>query len=132
RRARTVLMISIRLEPMARSAARDSMRTFPPTARAHRSAGFTLVEVMTTLAVLGLVAGAVMLAAPGADTRVHGGVERLAARLKLASDQSVLLNRDIALVATPEGYHFEKLEEDGWRRIENAGSLGFRAWPGGE
>jgi type II secretion system protein H len=98
--------------------------------KAHRAAGFTLVEVMTTLAVIGLVAGAVMLAAPGSDTRLRSDVERFAARLKLASDQSVLTNRDIALVSAAEGYHFEQLSEEGWRRIENVEPLGFHPWPG--
>lgn len=100
------------------------------SANSAREAGFTLVEVMTTLAVIGLVAGAVMLAAPGPETRLRSDVERFAARLKLASDQSVLTNRDIAIVSTADGYHFEKLDEDGWRRIENVEPLGFHPWPG--
>lgn len=100
------------------------------SANSAREAGFTLVEVMTTLAVIGLVTGAVMLAAPGPEMRLRSDVERLAARLKLASDQSVLTNRDIAIVSTAEGYHFEKLDEDGWRRIENVEPLGFHPWPG--
>ena len=106
------------------------MRISPPANSAHPEAGFTLVEVMTTLAVVGLVASAVMLGAPGADARLHHGVERLAARLKLASDQSVLTNREIAFIAAPEGYHFERLEEDGWRRVDRPSALGFEVWPG--
>lgn len=100
------------------------------SANSAHEAGFTLVEVMTTLAIIGLVAGAVVLAAPGPDMRLRSDVERLAARLKLASDQSVLINRDIAMVSTAEGYHFEKLDEEGWRRIENIEPLGFHPWPG--
>ena len=100
------------------------------SANSAREAGFTLGEVMTTLAVIGLVAGAVMVAAPGPDMRLRSDVERLAARLKLASDQSVLINRDIAIVATADGYHFEQLDEGGWRRIENIDPLGFHPWPG--
>lgn len=106
------------------------MRISPPPSSAHRAAGFTLVEMMVTLAVIGLLASVVMLAAPGADTRLHGELDRLAARLKLASDQSVLLNREIALVAAAEGYHFERLEEDGWVRMNAQTPLGFRPWPG--
>lgn len=106
------------------------MRISPPPNSAHRAAGFTLVEMMVVLAVIGLLASAVMLAAPGADTRLHGDIDRLAARLKLASDQSVLMNREIALVAAAEGYHFERLEEDGWIRIDAPAPLGFQPWPG--
>ena len=106
------------------------MRISPQPNSADRSAGFTLVEVLTALAIVGLIASAVMLASPGADTRLHAGVERLAARLKLAGDQSVLVNRPVALVAAPEGYHFELRDEDGWRRMDAASSLGFQPWPG--
>ncbi len=106
------------------------MRISPPPSSVRRDAGFTLVEMMVTLAVIGLLASAVMLAAPGADTRLHADIDRLAARLKLASDQSVLLNREIALVAAPEGYHFERLEEDGWIRMDAQAPLGFEPWPG--
>lgn len=106
------------------------MRISPPANSERRDAGFTLVETMVTLAVIGLLASAVMLAAPGADTRLHSEIDRLAARLKLASDQSVVMNREIALVAAPEGYHFERLEEDGWIRMDTPATLGFQPWPG--
>ncbi len=106
------------------------MLTSPQPNSTDRSAGFTLVEVLAALAVVGLIASAVMLASPGADTRLHAGVERMAARLKLAGDESVLVNRPVALVAAPEGYHFELRDEDGWRRMDAASSLGFQPWPG--
>lgn len=106
------------------------MRIFPPPNSVHRTAGFTLVEMMVTLAVIGLLASTVMLAAPSPDTRLHADVDRLAARLKLASDQSILMNREIALVAALEGYHFERLEEDGWVRMDAQAPLGFELWPG--
>ncbi len=97
-----------------------------------RSAGFTLVEVMATLAIIALVASSVLLMSPGADSRLRSALERLAARIDLASDQSILMNRQLAFVATNEGYHFERLDEDGWRRLETVPSLGFQPWPADE
>jgi type II secretion system protein H len=93
------------------------------------SAGFTLVEVMATLAIVALVASSVLLMSPGADSRLRSALESMATRIDLASDQSILMNRQLALVATSEGYHFERLDEDGWRRLETVPSLGFQAWP---
>lgn len=92
-------------------------------------AGFTLVEVMATLAIVALVASSVLLMSPGADSRLRSSLERLAARMDLASDQAILMNRQVAIVATNEGYHFERLDEDGWRRIETIAGLGFQPWP---
>lgn len=106
------------------------MQMFPPGPSRRREGGFTLVEVMATLAVIGLVASAVVLAAPGEDARLRTGAERLGARLKLASDQSILINREIALVGGAEGYHFERREDGGWRRIDAPEALGFEPWPG--
>lgn len=96
------------------------------------SAGFTLVEVMATLAIVGLVASSVLLMSPGADLRLRSALESMAARIDLASDQSILMNRQLAFVTTREGYHFERLDEDGWRRIETIPALGFQPWPGGD
>lgn len=93
------------------------------------SAGFTLIEVMATLAIVALMASAVLLMSPGADSRLHAALEKFAARIDLASDQSVLMNRQLAIVATPEGYHFERLDEDGWSRLETVPALGFQPWP---
>lgn len=94
------------------------------------SAGFTLVEVMATLAIVALVASSVLLMSPGADSRLRSALEGMAARIDLAGDQSILMNRQLAFVATNEGYHFERLDEDGWRRLETVPSLGFQPWPG--
>ncbi len=92
-------------------------------------AGFTLVEVMTALLIASMLAGAVLLLWPGQNMTVRDTAERLAARLEAAADESVLLNRQIALVVTAEGYGFERREADGWRRLESGHALAFQAWP---
>jgi general secretion pathway protein H len=97
-----------------------------------RSAGFTLIEVLATLGIVALMASAVLLMSPGADSRLRGALEKMAARIDLAGDQSVLMNRQLAFVATHDGYHFERLDEDGWRRLETMPALGFQPWPGDE
>lgn len=103
----------------------------PTSAPNSSSAGFTLVETMAALFIVGLAAGAVVLMAPGQDARTRAAAERLAARLKAASDVSVMTNRDVALVVTAEGYGFERQEEAGWQRVDSEPALVFRAWPAG-
>jgi general secretion pathway protein H len=99
--------------------------------RLDSSAGVTLVETMVALFIVGLVAGAALILMPGPDRTQHEAARRLAARLAQASDASVMLNRRIALVATHEGYGFERLEENGWVRIGDRDALAFSAWPRG-
>jgi len=97
--------------------------------RLPRDAGVTLVEALTALMIVGLMAGAVMLLAPGPDRDVRQEAERFAARALLASEESIIVNRTIALVVTHEGYGFERLENNGWSPAEHGSPLGFRAWP---
>ncbi|MGE0045487.1 MAG: prepilin-type N-terminal cleavage/methylation domain-containing protein, partial [Hyphomonadaceae bacterium] len=56
-------------------------------------AGVTLVEALTALAIIALVAGMALLAMPGPDRAVRGAAEQMAARLALAADDSIIRNR---------------------------------------
>lgn len=92
-------------------------------------AGVSLVEAMVALMIVGLMAGAVVLLAPGPERAIRAEAERLAARVTLASEESVVVNRTTALVVTHEGYGFERLEQNGWTPAAQGSPLGFRAWP---
>lgn len=92
-------------------------------------AGYTLIEALATLAIVGLMASAVVLTAPGPDARVRDHAEALAARLAYAGEESITTNRAVAFVADDNGYAFAHLHQDGWRRIEGRSVLAFRAWP---
>jgi general secretion pathway protein H len=97
----------------------------------RRDSGVSLVEAMATLLIIGLAVSAVMLTASPQERETRALAERLAAHLTLASEESILTNRPVALLVTPEGYGFARLEEGGWRRIESGSALTFRAWPDG-
>ncbi len=86
------------------------------TGRADRArrAGFTLVEMMVTVAVIGLAATAVVLAAPDPTPRLLVEAERLAARLVRAREEAILTNRPVAVDIGAEGYGFRVRAEDGW------------------
>jgi type II secretion system protein H len=96
-----------------------------------RDAGVSLVEAMVALLIIGLMVSAVMLMAPPQDRETRALAERMAAHLTLASEESILTNRPVALLVTREGYGFARLEETGWRRIETGSPLTFRVWPEG-
>lgn len=95
----------------------------------NSEAGFTLVEVMTALLIASMLAGAVLLLWPGENMIVRSTAERLAARLTAAVDESISVNRQIALVVTNDGYGFDRREANGWRRIDGNSALGFQSWP---
>jgi general secretion pathway protein H len=94
-------------------------------------AGYTLVEALTTLVIVGLVASAVMILAPGPDRTTGRFAEGMAARIAAASEESIIVNRPLGLFVTAEGYGFALLEATGWRQSAPASPLAFRPWPDG-
>ena len=69
-----------------------------------RERGFTLVELMVVLVIIGLAAAAVVLAMPDAGGSLHGEAERFAARAKAARDTAILESRFVSLEVTGTGY----------------------------
>lgn len=105
--------------------------------RRHR-AGFTLVELLMTVTIIGLAAGAVVLAMPDPRPAVGAEAERFAARLVRAREEAILSNRPVAVEASVAGYAFSAFDGDGWTPLTE-GPFGRETWetgttlsPGGE
>lgn len=79
-----------------------------------RRAGFTLVELLMTVAIIGLAAGAVVLTAPDPRPSVAEDAERFAARLVRAREEAVLSNRPTAVEADAQGYAFAAFDGARW------------------
>lgn len=95
--------------------------------RARRS-GFTLVELMVTLVIIGLAAGAVLLTAPDPRPTVAEEADRLAARLVRGREEAILTNRPVVFVNDARGYRFETLQGEDWIPLPPP----FREWVWGQ
>lgn len=73
-----------------------------------RRAGMTLVEVLVVLAIVGVSAGVVVLAAGTGDRQlsVESEANRLADRLRLAADEVLVTRRPLVLTWDAGGYRF--------------------------
>ena len=91
------------------------------TSKRSRCAGFTLLELLVVLFVVGLLAGLVVLSsgAVGLDRRLEEQAARLASLLELASENSVLTGRELAASFQPRGYAFFYLEGDEWQPLDS-------------
>lgn len=107
--------------------------------RARR--GFTLIEILVVLALIALLAGLAALSAGAGDGPVTREARRLAATLKLATDESHLQGRVLGLRFGPDGYSWLELvpaEPDAerrpglafvWSSLPKSGAFRSRNWP---
>jgi general secretion pathway protein H len=108
------------------------MTRISATGNSSARAGFTLVELMVVLAVLGLMAAVVVVAIPDGRMTIAAEGERFAARLKRAQEEAVLVNRPVEVALTDDGYAFRVRKAGGWQPLDD-GPFEAEAWlPGTE
>ena len=81
-----------------------------------RRNGFTLVELMVVLVIIGLAATAVVLAVPERGGSLIAEADRFAARAKAARDAAIVEARPVALTVDGGGYAFAHRRGGEWRR----------------
>jgi len=81
----------------------------------RKERGFTLVELMVVLVIIGLAGAAVMLALPEAGGSLTGEAERFAARANAARDTAILESRPVALQIGRGGYEVARRVGGVWR-----------------
>lgn len=94
------------------------------------TSGFTLVELMVVLVILGLMSSAVLLVMPDPRGRLSDDAERFAGRVRAAHDRAVILGRPVALWVSASGYGFEERRQGRWQMLEER-PLNPTDWPSG-
>ena len=76
--------------------------------------GFTLLELLVVLAIVGILTGTVVMGFTGADQEqeLKGAAQRLATRVELARQQSLTRNREWGMYVEVDGYHFAEFDPD--------------------
>ena len=95
--------------------------------RAKQRPGFTLVELLVTIAVVGLAATAVVLVAPDPRPGVDQEAERLGARLVAAREEALLTGRATTVEFRAGGYGFARLDGATWVPLTD-GPFGPERW----
>jgi general secretion pathway protein H len=78
--------------------------------------GFTLVELMTVLVIVGLLSAAMLIAMPDRNGTLRAEAERFAARAKAAEDRAVIGARPLSLRVDAEGYAVDSRAGSEWRQ----------------
>lgn len=103
----------------------------PTSATGHNRAGFTLVELLVAMAVIGLATAVAVITWPREDGAARQTAERLAARIKMASHQSVLTGKPHGLSLAAGGAVFMQRDRAGWRLVSAAEQPRSMQWPSG-
>ena len=85
-----------------------------------RMCGFTLVELMVVLFIVGLMGAAVMLTAPGEGDVLARDADALATRLVRAQEEAILGTRAIQVVVDAAGHRVERQDFDRWEALDDA------------
>lgn len=98
-----------------------------------RSGGFTLIEVLVVLMIMGLMVGlAAAIMRPDDRGLLRVEAERLAQLLDLAAAESRLTGNPIAWTAEGPGYRFWRMTADGdWSEVRDSDVLRARTLPQG-
>lgn len=101
--------------------------------RAARNCGFTLVELLVVLLLIGLFVGMVSaITRPDDRALLHIEARRLAALLDFAAATSRMTGKPIAWTVDGTGYRFWRFHEDaGWAEVRDADLLRARTLPQG-
>lgn len=88
----------------------------PATAPAR---GFTLIEVMVVVVIVGIMLTFASLSLNVGTSPAETEAKRLAALARLAAEEAVLTNTELALRLGRDGYRFQTLGENGWQDLED-------------
>ncbi len=84
------------------------------------SRGFTLLEILVVVLIISIVAGLATLAIrENPERRLETEVQRIAALLRLASQEAVLQSRETAIEFESNGYRFLVLENGEWLQADD-------------
>ncbi|MFZ2235615.1 MAG: type II secretion system minor pseudopilin GspH [Dokdonella sp.] len=106
----------------------DSRHPFAALCNAPRR-GFTLLEILVVVVIIGVLAGAVVLAVDSGSARqLERESNRFSALLQQACEQAELGGRDIGVLMLDDGYGFASQVDGYWKPQPADGVLRQRHW----
>lgn len=94
--------------------------------RARRN-GFSLIELLVVIVIIGLLSSVVVLTMTDPRGRITGDADRFAGRVRAARDSAIVSGRPMALWVSQTGYGFERRQDGTWQAMSE-GPLAATDW----
>ena len=82
--------------------------------RPAREAGFTLIETLSVLVIIGLMSAVVVLAIPAPRSALETQSENLARQLNALTQDGIIAGQTVGLGLSPEGYSLYQYDREDW------------------
>jgi general secretion pathway protein H len=93
------------------------------------SSGFTLIELMVVLAIVGLAGAAIALSMPPGESSLHRQADTFALHLVRAREEAILGGHAVRVVVDAQGYAFMHRDGGDWRPLQPR-AFAPRTWQG--
>lgn len=97
--------------------------------RASRARGFTLIEIMVVLVILGVMTGLAVIRAPGGNRQLDAEAARFAAAIALMSEQAIVRGVPHAVDVKGAQYRLREFRHGEWAEKSLAGIAPVRTLP---
>lgn len=91
-----------------------------PAAKYSKQQGFTLLEILLVVAIVGIIASLATMTIPGEDfeKKTEREIRKLAAQISLLQDEAIVQSRELGVELWQNGYRFWGWQaEQGWNPI---------------